>query len=340
MDFSSDTSAPAHPAMIEALAAANSGQSASYGADELTKKVERALAERFETDVAIWPISSGTASNALSISLLCSSAGATLCHQEAHVELDERGACEFYMGGGKLQLLPGEAGKIDLEALRGAIAAHDPDFFHATPVEALTLTNLTECGTLYSPAEVAERAELAKSIGLGVHLDGARLGNALASSDASLADLTWRAGVDVVSLGFTKLGAMGSDAIVLLGANTARFEELRVRAKRAGHVPAKLRYVSAQADAMLRDDLWLKLAGEANKRASELAAAFAAAGISLAYPADGNEVFPNLTAAQVTALQEAGAKFYPWPGGIQRFVCSWITSPEEVAQFAEVLSGL
>ena len=254
--------------------------------------------------------------------------------------LDERGACEFYTGGAKLQLLPGHAGKIELGALQAAVDAHDPDFFHATPVEALTLTNLTECGTLYSPAEISERADLAKSIGLGVHLDGARLGNALASSEASLADLTWRSGVDVVSLGFTKLGAMGSDVVVLLGANTSRFEELRIRAKRAGHVPAKLRYVSAQADAMLQDDLWLKLAGQANQRAAELAAAFAAAGISLAYPADGNEVFPNLNEAQIAALQAAGAKFYPWPGGAQRFVCSWTTSSEEVAQFAAVLNGL
>lgn len=339
MDFSSDTSAPAHPAVLEALAAVNVGQAKSYGADTATERVRAALAERFEAEVAIWLVSSGTAANALGLSLLCSSTGATLCHEEAHIELDERGAPEFYTGGGKLRLLPGEAGKIDVAALRKAVAAHDPDFFHGTPAEALSLTNLTECGTAYSADEIGTRAEIARSIGCGVHLDGARIGNALVSTGASLADLTWRAGVDIVTLGLTKLGAMGVEAIVLLGSARERFNELRLRAKRAGQVPAKLRYLAAQAEAMLADDLWLDLAGRANARAQSLAAAFQAAGIALRYSVDGNEVFAKLSPGQAERLSGAGALFYPWPGDCHRFVCSWTTDQSEVDQFTACLQG-
>ena len=340
MDFSSDTSAPAHPAVIEALTAANVGQAKSYGADLVTERVRLALAERFESDLAIWLVSSGTAANALGLSLLCPPTGAILCHEEAHIELDERGAPEFYTGGGKLRLLPGEEGKVDLGALQEAVSAHDPDFFHGTPAAALSLTNLTECGTAYRPEETRERTELARSIGCGIHLDGARIGNALVSSGASLADLTWRAGVDVVTLGLTKLGAMGVEAIVLLGPARERFDELRLRAKRAGQVPAKLRYLAAQAEAMLSDDLWLDLAGRANARAQSLARAFEAAGIALRYPVDGNEVLPQLTSEQAASLSEAGALFYPWPGGCYRFVCSWTTAESEVDALASCLQKL
>lgn len=340
MDFSSDTSAPAHPSLIEALARANQGQASSYGADEVTAGVARRIGELCETEVAIWLVSSGTAANALGLTLLCSPTGAVLCHEEAHIELDERGAPEFFTGGGKLRLLPGAEGKIELAALEAQIAAHNPDFFHGTPAEALSLTNLTESGAAYTPAEVDARARLAKSIGLGVHMDGARIGNALVTTGASLADLTWRSGVDVLSLGLTKLGAMGVEAIVLFGPYRERFEELRLRAKRAGHVPAKMRYLAAQAEAMLAGDLWLELAGRANERAQELAAVFAGAGIALRHPVGGNEVFPILAAPAVEALQAAGVKFYPWPGDCYRFVCSWATEVSEIEAFRAAVGRL
>lgn len=348
MDFSSDTAAPAHPSLFDALRAANDGQAPGYGADAITASVEQALRERFEVDLRIWLVSSGTAANCLALSVLCSPCGAILCHAEAHIECDERGAPEFFTGGGKLHLLPGAAGKIDLEALDAALLLQRPDFFHATPFEVLSLTNLTENGTAYTATELAERCDRARSIGCTVHLDGARFANALvspANAGATPADLSWRAGVDILSLGFTKSGAMACEAIVVFdpeqvrGASrsarratlTARFEELRVRAKRSGHVPAKLRYLAAQADAMLAQDLWLELARTANARAQSLAEQLLGLpGVTLHAPVDGNEVLAYLPAEIERRLTEAGAKFYPWTEGSRRFVCSWATTQAEI----------
>ncbi len=354
MDFSSDTSAPAHPRVIEALAAANHGQAPSYGGDALTRRVEETLRERFECDLRIWLVASGTAANALSLALLSSPVGAILCHAEAHIQRDERGAPEFYTGGGRLMPLSGAHGKIDLDALDAVVAGHDPNFFHATPAEALSVTNLTESGTAYTADELGARIERARSIGCGMHLDGARFANALVAdvdTGATLADGTWKLGVDVLSLGFTKTGALGCEAIVVFdparvhGAPRAtrqvgleqRFTELRARAKRAGHVPAKLRYLAAQADALLADELWLTLARTANERARELAAALQLfPGVALAEPVEGNEVLARIPDETATRLRAAGAKFYPWSAGSQRFVCSWATSADEIAAVREL----
>ena len=338
MDFSSDTSAPAHLSVIEALTKANSGMAASYGDDEITSRVRAQLCELFECDLEIWMCSSGTASNALALSLICPPTGAILCHEEAHIERDERGAPEFYTGGGRLHLLPGAAGQIDEDALKAALGVIDRGFVHETPPYALSLTTLTECGTAYSFETITRYASLAHEAGLKVHLDGARIANALAWSGDSLADMTWRAGVDVLSFGLTKTGAMGCEIIILFGEMREELFELKTRAKRAGHMPAKMRFIAAQAEALLKDDLWLKLAGKANVRAATLAAAFDnIPGAKLAYPVEGNEVFVHLPEDVTERLQRAGAKFYPWPGGSHRFVCSWTTSEGDIAALASHL---
>ncbi|MEZ5946998.1 low specificity L-threonine aldolase [Hyphomonas sp.] len=338
MNFASDTSAPAHPRVLEALADANCGMEASYGGDSVTASLRPLLEAAFETaDFDYWMTASGTASNALALACLCPSTGAVLCHEEAHIERDERGAPEFFSGGGKLRLLKGFGARIDREALEAALAANNPAFVHETPAHALSLTNLTECGTAYRAADVALYARLAKEKGLWVHLDGARLGNALLSTRSSAADMTWRAGVDVLSFGLTKTGAFGCELILLFGRARTKFAELKVRAKRSGHMPAKMRFIAAQARAMLEDGLWLELAAEANARSGELADAFIGAGFELAYPVDGNEVFAYLPEEVAARLQAAGAKFYPWPGGCYRFVCSWNTPAADIEALAAAL---
>ncbi len=337
MNFSSDTAAPAHPSILQAMVEAGSGPAPSYGADPWTKAAREALCEVFETDLDIWLVSSGTAANALSLSILCPSHGAVACHAEAHVERDERGAPEFFSGGGKLSLLPGDHAKIHLAALKQRLDANNPNFVHETPLHALTLSNLTESGAAYAVAEIAERAALAKAAGLAVHLDGARLANALVSTGASPADMTWRAGVDVLSFGATKNGGVGCEAIILFGSAREKRHELQVRAKRAGHMPPKMRFLAAQMVAYLKDGLWLDLARRANTSATGLAGALTKAGASLVHPVDGNEVFAMLPPGAADRLSSAGASFYPWLDGSHRFVCSWATEAKEIDAAAACL---
>jgi len=333
MDFSSDTSAPAHPSVLEALAEANHGQAASYGGDALTARLRSVLAELFGTeDFDAWLTASGTAANALALAALCPPTGAILCHEEAHIERDERGAPEFFTGGAKLRLLPGDGAKIEETALRAALAGIDREFVHETPAEVLSLTNLTESGCAYTPGEIAHYAALAHAAGLRVHLDGARLANALVSTGAEPAAMSWQAGIHALTLGLTKTGAIGCEIILLFGPARARFADLRARAKRAGHMPPKMRFLAAQALAMFEGGLWLELAGTANQRARMLANTLCARpGVRLASPVEGNEVFVSLPGELETDLRQRGARFYPWPGGLCRFVCSWATEESEIA---------
>ena len=338
MNFLSDTAAPAHPAIIETLAEANVGSEPSYGADRWVNQAKEYLAEVFETDVEVWLVSSGTAANALALSLICPPHGAILCHAEAHIERDERGAPEFYTGGAKLSLLPGEHGKIELGILRSHLNASRPDFVHEVPACALSLSNLTECGTAYSAAEIAERAALAAPHG-PVHLDGARFANALASTGASPADMSWKAGVSLMSFGATKNGALGCEAILLFGEARRLEPELKARAKRGGHMPPKMRFLGAQMAAYLRDGLWLDLARRANASAKKLADVLVDAGKgNLAHPVEGNEVFVDLELDVAAKLRAAGASFYPWAGKTHRFVCSWATTEAEISTVSKTLT--
>ncbi len=331
MNFGSDTIAPAHPDVLDAMVRANSGPEASYGNDTVMARVRDVLARTFETeDFDFWITASGTASNALALSCFCPSTGAILCHEEAHIERDERGAPEFFSGGGKLRLLPGFGAKMDPEAFARALAGNDPDFVHETPLHIVSLTNLTECGMAYRPDEVAKFAAAAKQASLAFHLDGARFANALVAVGASPASMSWKAGVDVLTLGLTKTGAAGCEIILLFGAARAKTQELRVRAKRSGHMPPKMRFLAAQAEAMLAGGLWLKLAAHANAMARDLSGGFEQRGFELAYPCEGNEVFVRLPASGIEKLKRAGAAFYPWPGGASRFVCSWATQEAEI----------
>lgn len=340
MDFSSDTAAPAHPSVLEAMARANEGPAPSYGNDAVTAELRTALSGVLETDdFDFWLCASGTAANALALSCFCPPTGAVLCHAGAHIAVDERGAPEFFSGGGKLQLLGGPLGQIKEEALRDALARINHDFVHETPAEVLSLTNLTENGTAYPVETVRHYAALAKEAGLKVHLDGARLANALAHTGASAAEMSWKAGVDVLCLGLTKTGAVGCEIIILFGDARSRFKELQARAKRSGHMPPKMRFLAAQALAMFRDGLWLDLAATANQRARQVADVLCRrASTELTQPVHGNEVFARLEEDAVSALKRAGAAFYPWPDGSYRFVTSWCTPQPTIDQLSDILA--
>ncbi|MEO1476800.1 MAG: beta-eliminating lyase-related protein, partial [Pseudomonadota bacterium] len=251
----------------------------------------------------------------------------------------ERGAPEFFTGGGKLALLPGDAARIDETALRDALAGIQRDFVHETPPHVLSLTNLTESGAAYTADQIAHYADLAHSAELHVHLDGARLGNALVSTGSKPSEMSWRAGVDILTLGLTKTGAIGCEIILLFGDMRTKLAELQARAKRSGHMPPKMRYLAAQAEALLTNDLWLDLSRAANGKAKRLADALCALpGVDLKYPVDGNEVFAMLPEKVAGRLQASGAKFYPWPGGCYRFVCAWSTTDAEVDTLVDVLA--
>jgi threonine aldolase len=337
MNFSSDTAAPVHPAILEALAEANSGPAPSYGADRWTAAAKKALSEVFETDLDMWLTPSGTAANALALSLVCPPHGAIACHEEAHIERDERGAPEFFTGGAKLALLPGAHAKIDLAALKARLHASRPEFVHEVPVCALSLSNLTESGAAYTASEIAERAALGRAHGF-VHLDGARFANALVTTGASPAELSWKAGVNLMSFGATKNGAIGCEAILLFGEARKFAPDLMARAKRAGHMPPKMRFLAAQMTAYLKDGLWLNLARRSNASASRLAGNLVKAGGQLAHPVDGNEVFCRLPPGAADRLAAAGAAFYSWPDGSHRFVCSWATLESDIERVAEALA--
>lgn len=340
MDFSSDTAAPAHPAVLAAMAKANEGAASSYGNDATSAALRGVLARVLETeDFDYWLCASGTASNALALSCICPPTGAVLCHEEAHIARDERGAPEFFSGGGKLQLLQGRGARIEETVLHDALARIDRDFVHETPAHVLSLTNLTENGTAYDVETLAHYTALAKEAGLHVHLDGARLANALAHTGATPAEMSWKAGVDMLCLGLTKTGAVGCEIIILFGDMRAKFAELKARAKRSGHMPPKMRFLAAQAHAMFEDDLWLDLAATANQRARQVSDILCRhPATELVHPVHGNEVFVRLDDGLVAAMRANGAAFYPWLDNSYRLVTSWNTGEETIDTLSTLLA--
>jgi threonine aldolase len=334
MFFASDNGAPAAPEVMAALAGANAGPAPAYGADAWTARVERQLAELFEREVAVSLVTTGTAANSLALSLLCPPHRAVLAHEEAHAIVDEGGAPEFFTGGAKLVGLPGEGAKLAPDTLRAGLAWAERRFPHSVLPGAVTITQATELGTVYRPAEISVLAELCRSFGVALHMDGARFANAIAQLGCTPAEATWRVGVDALSFGFTKNGALAAEAVVFFDASRAH--ELEARRKRSGHLWSKGRFLAAQIEPLLSDGLWLRLAARANAAAARLAAGFERRGFRLATAVEANEVFVVLPAKVEAALRAAGAVFYSWPppedgeDGLFRFVCAWSTSADEV----------
>ncbi len=335
--FKSDNTAAASPEILGALAAANHGPARAYGDDAWSAQLDAAFGALFEREVRVFSVATGTAANALALATLVPPWGAILAHEGAHVVRDECGAPEFMSGGARLLLVPGDDGKLTPAALRLALA-DNPATVHTVQPRAITLTQATELGTVYRPAELAAIGTLARDRGLALHVDGARFANAVAFLGCRPAELTWRAGVDVLSFGATKNGAFGAEAVVFF--DPARAADFELRRKRAGHLLSKMRFVSAQLLAYLEDGLWLRNAARANAFARRLAAA---AGPLLRHPVEANEVFIATDAARLARLRDGGFEFYDWGAegsGEARLVVSWDQPEDDVDALADALETL
>ncbi len=343
MNFASDNVYGVHPKIMEAMVAANAGTDISYLHDEGAKEFERQLSVIFEKDVKVFLVVNGTGANSLALSALVPSYGGIICHASAHINTDECNAPELFTGGAKLITLEGEGAKLTPHA----IAAKLKNFVHgehgAKPL-AISITNATELGTVYSVAEISALSSLAKSHGMKLHMDGARFANALVSLGCTPAEMSWKAGVDVLSFGGTKNGAMILEAVVFF--DTALAEDFLYRRKRAGQLLSKGRYISAQANAYLKDGLWLENAKRANAMALQLAAGLQKSNVvRISNPVQANEVFSTMPRTLFDHLTAAGAHFYEWPiDGLAddevhtRCVLSWATPESDVTQFLSLIS--
>ncbi len=333
MRFFSDNAASVHPNVIAALSAANEVDTA-YDGDALSQSLDASFSAVFECEVSALWISTGTAANALALASLCPPHGSVICHKDAHIQIDECGAPEFYTHGAKLLLGEGEGAKLSPSTIRSIAGSVRKDV-HQTQPHVVSITNATEYGLTYKSDEVGAIGETARQLGLGLHMDGARFANAVVSTKASPADLTWRAGVDALSFGFVKNGGMSAEALVYFKPELV--EATRYRRKRGGHLLSKGRYLAAQLIAMLKDDLWLENARAANDAAQRLAAASAG---RLVYPVEANEVFIRMTAADAASLRARGFDFYDWAPGEIRLVTSWNQPETEVSALAAAISAL
>ena len=343
MWFTSDNASGAAPEIMAAVARANDGYARSYGADALKDKVRDQLRDLFEApEAAVFLVTTGTVANALSLALLTPPWGAVFCHTHAHIAEDECGAPEFYTSGAKLVLVGGAQGRMEPEALEAAILRAKGAGVHGVQPGAVSITNVTEAGTVHSVAEVAALAAVAKAHGLPVHLDGARFANALVATGATAAEMTWKAGVDVLSFGGTKNGCLGVEAVVIF--DPAKAWEFELRRKRAGHLMSKHRYLSAQMTAYLEDGLWLKLAAHANAMGARLARGLAQMPeVDLVHPVEANILFPEWSEGTHARLEAAGAMYYPYPAPMgrerARLVASWSTTEADVDSFLAALRG-
>jgi threonine aldolase len=348
MNFASDNTAGIAPAIRDAMVAASEGFAPGYGSDDFTRALERRICELFEREVAVFLVATGTAANALAIAHLSPPWGAVLCHAESHIMTDECGAPEFFGGGLKLVGLAGEGCKIAPDVLAAAIARHSGHRPHLANATVVSLTEASEAGTMYRAPEVARLTEIAHAHGLTVHMDGARFANAIARMSTSPAEVTWKAGVDALSFGATKGGAMAAEAVILF--DPARAEGLAERRKRGGHLVSKHRFLAAQFAAYLADDHWLKLAHHANAMADRLAARLTAAGVKPVWPVEANLVVVKLPRAIDAPLRAAGAQYYArhsdsLPAGMAigademlvRLVTSFATEEAEIDRFTSLV---
>ena len=327
-DFRSDNVAGIAPEVLTALAAAAQGSATSYGEDPITERVEARLTALFDHDLALFTVATGSAANALALAHLVPGWGAVLCHREAHIATDECGAPEFFSSGAKLMPLDGAHGKISADAVAAHLARDTRGVHHSQPM-AISISQSTEAGTCYTPDEVAAIGAVVRRHGLKFHMDGARFANALASLRCSPAEVTWQAGVDALSFGVTKNGAMAAEAVIFF--DSALAQDFGYRRKRGGHLFSKGRFAAAQFDAQLTDGLWLRLAANANAMASRIGQGLAGIpGISLLHPVEANELFVLMPERVIESLEGAGFLFYRWPaeeGPCIRLVTAFDTEP-------------
>jgi len=343
MNFASDNAFGAAPHIIDALHAASSGPASSYGGDEITARLHADMARLFEREVAVYPVTTGTAANALALATLVPSHGAILCHAEAHIEVDECGAPEFFTHGAKLVPLAGRDAKLAPATIEQALLRFHRGFVHHPQPAAISITQATELGTCYTPQQVADISTLARPHGLKLHMDGARFANAIAHLGCTPAEATWRAGVDVLSFGATKNGALGAEAVVFF--NAGDVGDFEYRRKKAGHLLSKMRFVSAQLTSYLEEGRWLATAMHANALARRLAEGLAQiSGVEIAHPVEANAVFVYLPNTIVDGLRAKGAAFYDWspPAAgrtLVRLVTSFATPEQDIDLFLAAARG-
>jgi threonine aldolase len=341
MNFRSDNETGAHPSIIEAVSRAfSAGPVFSYGADKWTQQVENRLRDIFDKpDLCAFPVATGTAANVLALACCTPPWGSIYSHPSAHIAVDEANAPEFYSGA-KLEPIDGPAGKIDPKKLANALAQPVYGVVHHPQPSVVSITQATECGAVYAPEEIAAIATSTRRQGLKLHMDGARFANALSFIGCAPAELSWKAGVDVLSLGATKNGAMGAEVVIFF--NSALAEEFEFRRKRGGHLFSKMRLLSSQLDAYFTDGLWLANARHANAMARRMVAGLTTLkGTSLLYPVEANEIFVVLPAHMHDALQDAGAQYHPWPSDRPgerafRLVTAFDTDPAAVDKFLSI----
>ncbi len=348
MFFASDNWAGAAPQINQSILDHTAGKVSGYGGGELDKKVEAHFSEIFEKEVAVFFVSTGTAANSIAIAASAKPGSVTFCHSEAHVNIDECGGPEFFSSS-RLCPVPGENAKIQLDALLHAISLYPASFIHHGRPGGISITQATELGTLYSLEEINAFSEVAKENNIPFHMDGARFANALIGLGATPAEMTWKAGVDFLSFGATKNGCWCAEALICF--DPSKRDEIAFHHKRAGQLFSKSRFIAAQFDGYLQNDLWLDLARHSNAMAEKLAAAIDNSNaVRLAFKPQANELFVVMKKAKAEALRAKGAMFFEWqvPAAhsellsdnedLYRLVTSFATSEEEVNQFVSSLS--
>ena len=335
--FASDNVAGACPEVLEAIIKANEGDSTPYGNDPLSTELQDKFSEIFEKEVIVFPTASGTAANALALSTMTPSYGNIYCHRMSHINTDECGAPEFYTGGGKLVTLQGIKGKITAEELDEAITGKG--IVHHTQPSSVSITQVCETGEVYQLDEIKKISDVAHNHNLNMHMDGARFANALVSLDVTPAEMTWKSGIDVLSFGATKNGCLAAEAIIFFKKDLVG--NVTFLMKRAGHLLSKMRFVSAQLDAYISNDVWIKNAKHANKMGKRLSEGLNThSDINLSFPTEANEIFATFPKNKIDHLNSEGYTINEdeWDGKAVRLVTAWNTKDNDVDEFLNILN--
>ena len=335
--FASDNVAGACPEVLDAIIKANDGDSTPYGNDQISTELQDKFSEIFEKEVIVFPTASGTAANALALSTMTPSFGNIYCHKMSHINTDECGAPEFYTGGGKLVTLQGVKGKITAEELDEAITGKG--IVHHTQPSSVSITQVCETGEVYQLDEIKKISDVAHNHNLNMHMDGARFANALVSLDATPAEMTWKSGIDVLSFGATKNGCLAAEAIIFFKKDLVG--NVAFLMKRAVHLLSKMRFVSAQLDAYISNDVWIKNAKHANKMGKRLSEGLNThSDINLSFPTEANEIFATFPKNKIDHLNSEGYTINEdeWDGKAVRLVTAWNTNDDDVDEFLNILN--
>jgi threonine aldolase len=339
MNFSSDNVTPICPEILKAIAAESDSAALPYGVDDKSQQIDATFSELFGTEVCVVPVATGTAANLIGLSGLVSPFGGIVCHQHAHINMTESTGVAFYGGGAKLLGMDGPSAKIDAGMLDSYLGKHVSNGMHSVDPECVAITQTTEFGTVYRVEEVQAIGRVCQKHGMRLFMDGARFANAVAALECHPADITWKAGVDVLSFGATKNGALAVDAIILFDPKLRRHTEKS--RKRGGHLFSKHRYLAAQLLAYVQDDLWLRNARHANQAARALQQSLESLGAEVAFPPQGNELFIRLNDDLAQRLRDAGLVFRPWASigpDAYRFVCAWNSPVERIASLPQIVA--